>query len=660
MQFIQAIFAVVLSLPSVDTGAQILSVPLDSVPAVQTLPVFTSVEPGIDFPEYVIDGINATIRVQPANEALHQELRLTAGELDTSFIWMGEAKEFEVVLQNKGEVIIEGSWGKHRRLYNPIPIWMSIIPPLLAILLALLLREVLSAIFLGIFSGVAILGFYSDGIKGVLQGFFAVLDTHILGAVTDKDRLSVILFTTIIGGVVALVSKNGGMKGVVNLIARYANSARNAQFTTWLLGILIFFDDYANTLVVGNTMRPLTDKWKISREKLSYLVDSTAAPVAAIAFVTTWIGAELGYISDGIEQINTMGYSFGEGPYTVFLNSLQYAFYPIFTLLFMLFIIRSGRDFGPMYKAEVRARTTGKLVDHKAESAAAHAEEMSAYEPESHVRISSLNAIIPVSVIILGTIVGLLLSGWDSEVWVRSDIAFVRKMSITIGNANSYQALLWASLAALSAAIAISIGRRVLSLSAAMHAVVNGFKFMMHAILILILAWTLADITVLMHTADFLQQALADGLSPWMLPGLIFLLAGAVSFSTGSSWGTMAILYPLVLPLVWSVIQGTPEIGPDGIAIFYNSVACVLAGSVLGDHCSPISDTTILSSLASSCNHLDHVSTQMPYALLVGVVSVVAGTLPAALGVPFWITFPAGIAVLYLSVRFLGKKLPEN
>lgn len=640
--------------------AQVNVLPADTTSPAITPPVFSSVEPGVDFPEYVLRGITTSVRVQPKGEGIYQEMRLKAGTLDTSFVWKGEEKVFEFSLDGQSSVEMEGSWGKLQRAYNPIPLWMSVIPPLLAILLALLFREVLTALFLGIFSGLAILGFYSDGLTGIARNFFAVLDTHILGAIANEDRLSVILFTTIIGGVVALVSKNGGMKGVVNLIARYANSARNAQLTTWLLGVLIFFDDYANTLVVGNTMRPLTDRWKISREKLSYLVDSTAAPVAAIAFVTTWIGAELGYISNGVEQINAMGYSYNEGSYSIFLNSLQFAFYPLFTLLFMLFLIRSGRDFGPMYKAEYRARTTGKLVDHKVEAAASHSEEMSAYEPDSNVRISSLNAIIPVSIIILGTIIGLLISGWDSAEWARTDIGFIRKMSITIGNANSYQALLWASLAALVSAIAISTGRKVLTLSSTMHAVVNGFKFMMHAILILILAWTLADITGLMHTADFLQQALGDGVRPWMLPAFVFLLSAGVSFSTGSSWGTMAILYPLVLPLVWSVLQNNPEYSAEGLSIFYNAVACVLAGSVLGDHCSPISDTTILSSMASSCNHLDHVSTQMPYALFVGTVSIVTGTIPAALGLPFYLTFPLGITVMYLGVKLLGKKLPEN
>jgi Na+/H+ antiporter NhaC len=178
---------------------------------------------------------------------------------------------------------------------------------------------------------------------------------------------------------------------------------------------------------------------------------------------------------------------------------------------------------------------------------------------------------------------------------------------------------------------------------------------MMHAMLILILAWTLADITGMLHTADFLQIAIADDVAPWAVPALTFVLAGLVSFSTGSSWGTMAILYPIILPLTWSVCMtsGLPE--ADALMIFYNTVSCVLAGSVLGDHCSPISDTTILSSMSSSCNHIDHVNTQMPYALTVGVIAIGLGTVPAALGVPGWLCMIVGIAVLYFIVKYFGK-----
>jgi Na+/H+ antiporter NhaC len=609
---------------------------------------------------YLLKGISGEILVQfpegtevPFN--FKSSIQLLVGKEFQQFDWDGKPLQIPVKTDVKTQLKLDSDYFSVAKEINPIPLWMSIIPPILAILLALVFKEVLSSLLTGIFSGVAIVGFYADGFSGVIQSFFSIIDTHLLNALNDKDRLSVIVFTTVIGGVVALVSKNGGMMGVVNRIAKYANSAKNAQLTTWFLGIIIFFDDYANTLVVGNTMRPLTDRWKVSREKLSYLVDSTAAPVAAIAFVTTWIGAELGYIGDGLQQINEAGYAFDQGPYAVFLSSLQYAYYPIFTIVFMYILIVAKKDFGPMLKAERRARTTGQVSAHNADADQISVEEMAAYEPEPGTKQRSVFAVVPIAVVIFGTLAGLILSGYDAAVWSDESMGLTRKLSITIGNANSYKSLLWSSLGAIFTAVVMTVGFKVMSLSKTMHAVINGFKFMMHAMLILILAWTLADITGMLHTADFLQIAIADDVAPWAVPALTFVLAGLVSFSTGSSWGTMAILYPIILPLTWSVCMtsGLPE--ADALMIFYNTVSCVLAGSVLGDHCSPISDTTILSSMSSSCNHIDHVNTQMPYALTVGVIAIGLGTVPAALGVPGWLCMIVGIAVLYFIVKYFGK-----
>jgi Na+/H+ antiporter NhaC len=238
-------------------------------------------------------------------------------------------------------------------------------------------------------------------------------------------------------------------------------------------------------------------------------------------------------------------------------------------------------------------------------------------------------------------------------------MSFARKLSAIVGNSDSYVALLWASSLGLIVAVLTTVLTGQLNLGRSMNAVVNGFKFMMHAILILILAWTLADITDTMHTADFIQLALGDGVAPWLIPALTFIMAAVVSFSTGSSWGTMAILYPLILPLSWNVAMDGGYEHAEAMMIFYNTVSCVLAGSVLGDHCSPISDTTILSSLATNCHHIDHVRTQMPYSLTVGGVALLTGTIPGALGFPFWISFPVGLIILYLIIRYFGKETPE-
>jgi Na+/H+ antiporter NhaC len=442
------------------------------------------------------------------------------------------------------------------------------------------------------------------------------------------------------------------MQGIVDIISKYAKNARSGQLVTWLLGVLIFFDDYANTLVVGNTMRPVTDRLKISREKLSYLVDSTAAPVAAIAFVTTWIGAELGYIKDGVESIADLN----ESAYAIFFNSLQYSFYPILTLFFMLMLIWKAKDFGPMYKAEVRSRTSGKVSSENSISSEAVHEEVAALNPKVGVKIAWYNAAIPVLVIIIGTICGLIYTGWSSEIWNNNELDFAKKVSQIIGNANSYLALLWSSLTALAVAMFLTLSQRLLNLAETLESITKGFKTMLSAILILVMAWSLALVTEDLHTADFITKSLLSfNISPILIPAITFILAAIISFSTGSSWGTMAILYPLILPASWLVCKENNFDYDSSLEIFHNVVSCVLAGSVLGDHCSPISDTTILSSLASSCNHIDHVKTQLPYALTVGTVSVFLGTIPAAFGLSSFFLFPIALLILYLIVHFLGK-----
>jgi len=537
--------------------------------------------------------------------------------------------------------------------FTPIPLWLSIFPPLIAILMALFVREVYSALFVGILVGTFIIFFYRGQhfFEALFNGFFAVIDTYILDAMNDKSHLSIIIFSMMIGGMVGIITKNGGMTGIVNKLSKYATNARSGQMVTWVLGIMIFFDDYANSLVVGNTMRPVTDRLKVSREKLAYIVDSTAAPIASIAFVTTWIGAELSYIQDGIKNLGLP-----ETPYDVFLNSLQYSFYPILSIFFMLFIIWKRRDFGPMYPVEKRARLGQNNEDPNDNSTADFHKDA---EPEAGVQARWYNAFVPVMVIVTGTIVGLVITGIKATGWDES-LALGTNLTRVIGHADSFSALLWSSLAGVVVAIILSVSQRLLSLTKSIDAMLHGFKTMLTAVIILVLAWSIAMITQHLHTAEFISSSMIQfQLSPFLVPALTFLLAALVSFSTGSSWGTMAILYPLILPASWLICQ---EAGLDydtSIAIFHNVVSAVLAGSVLGDHCSPISDTTILSSLASSCNHISHVRTQMPYALTVGGTGILFGTIPAAYGVSSMVLIPLNILILFLIVHFFGKKHPK-
>jgi Na+/H+ antiporter NhaC len=524
---------------------------------------------------------------------------------------------------------------------GPMPLWMSILPPLVAIVMALLIKEVLSSLFVGVLTGTFLMALYAgqSPASALGGGVLRVVDTYIVGSLFDADHVKIIVFTLIIGGMVRVITANGGMQGVVNWLSRRAKGSRSGQLMTFLMDLCIFFDDYSNTLVVGNTMRPIADKLKVSREKLSYIVDSTSAPVVAVAFVTTWIGAELSYIQDGI---NVIGVDLPA--YSVFFRSLAYSFYPFLTLGFVLMIILSRRDFGPMLKAERKARmaSASDMETTVGESRPAH----------------GIDALIPLSVLVFGTIVGLIFTGYDASVWTNPTMGFFTKLSATIGDANSFQALLWASLLSLLTALAVTLFRGSLTFAKMMEEVVEGFKVMFNAVLILTMAWSIALLTKDMHTAEFVSQLLVQwSLSPVLVPGLTFLLAALIGFSTGTSWGTMAILYPLILPASWLLCQEQGMSVDATMPLFYNVVASVMAGAVMGDHCSPISDTTIMSSLATQCNHLQHVSTQMPYALTVGSVALFVGVLPTALGLPSWVAFLAGFGVLFLIIRLFGKKV---
>jgi Na+/H+ antiporter NhaC len=534
---------------------------------------------------------------------------------------------------------------------NPIPLWVSILPPLIAIVLALILKEVISSLFIGILSGTLVMSFYGGGMSGLVSGFFQTIDKYVLNALNDWSHIAVIVFSMMIAGVVSIISKNGGMLGVVNRLEPYARNPKSGQFVIWFMGILIFFDDYANTLVVGNTMRPVADRLKISRQKLAYLVDSTAAPVASIAFITTWIGAELGYIETGLGHIPELD----ESPYSVFLMSLQYAFYPIFTLAFMLMLIYKGKDFGPMFYAEKTARSGNNQSNESTIT-----ENDDEFTAKEGIKPRSFNAVIPIFIVIAGAIMGMWITGSNStpEVEILGQ-SFFRKLSVIIGNSDSFTALIWSSMAGIVAAVILTVSQKIMTLEETINSGIGGFKTMIPAMIILILAWALAGITEDMHTAVFLQGLWSDSLSPIFIPAVVFILSGMVAFSTGSSWGTMAILYPLLLPASYHVAIESGMGHDEAMVIFYNVVSVILAGAVFGDHCSPISDTTILSSLATSCNHLEHVKTQMPYAVTVGAVAILIGSIPAAMGISSFITFPLGLAVLYAIVQFAGKRVEE-
>jgi len=523
-----------------------------------------------------------------------------------------------------------------------IPGWLSLVPALLAIIVALVFRQVVPALVLGIWIGGALA--YGLSLTALWYGLLDTAAVHTLGALNDSGHLSVILFSLMIGGMVGIISKNGGTAGIVNAIVRWASSATRGQVTTGVLGVVIFFDDYANTLIVGNTMRPVTDRLRISREKLAYIVDSTAAPVATIALVTTWIGFEVGLIGESVARIE--GYD--ESAYSIFLNSIPYSFYPLLAVLFVFLVAATGRDFGPMLRAERRARTTGEVSRpgaHVGESP----EEAREREPKAGKPQRALNAIVPVLVLVLGTFVGIYVTGAQGS----EPDASLRDI---IGNGDSYTAMIWASLLAVVVALLMTLAQGILTLLEIVDAWYAGVRSMLLAIIILVLAWALSGVNETLHTGDYLVSTLGETLAPQLIPALVFVLSAFTAFATGSRWGVMGIMMPLAIPLTWAVMaaNGLTE-GVAQLHILYAAVAAVMAGAVWGDHCSPISDTTILSSLASGCDHIDHVRTQLPYAVLVGAVAVVVGTLPAGYGAPWWIVLPLAAVLLLLGLRYAGQ-----
>ena len=490
---------------------------------------------------------------------------------------------------------------------SDMPGWASILPPLLAIVLALVFRHVLVALVLGVWLGAFILADLSP-----VASFTRLLDTHLVGAMADRGHASILLFSLLLGGMLGLMTQSGGAKGLAGWASTDTRSRRRGQLTTWLLGLLVFFDDYANSLLVGASMRPVADRLRISREKLAFLVDATAAPVASLALISSWIGVEVGYIAD---QFGHLGIE--RDAYLTFIETIPFRFYPILMLLFVFWIGFRGRDFGPMRRAEERALVQGLVSRPGAQPASDFHDEA---VPDD-VKGRPMNAVVPVLVVVLVAALGIYLDG-RAKVLAEGLEPNLRAI---VGQASSSAAILWATGAGCLSAFGLSVWSGALSFGRSIDAWMGGMKSMLYAVVILVLAWALGGVCRDLGTAGFLIGAVGDWISPVWIPASVFMLAALVSFATGTSWGTMAILFPLVVPLAHQVAPGQET-------ILLGTVSSILAGSVWGDHCSPISDTTVLSSMATSCDHMDHVRTQLPYALFVGGVSISCAELPVAAG----------------------------
>lgn len=536
------------------------------------------------------------------------------------------------------------------------PGWLSLLPPIAAIALALLFREVVLSLFAGIWLGALILNWPNP-----ITATLASVEQFALGTLTgDPDHVSIIMFSLMLGGMVGVMSRSGGTYGIVDALKKYATTPRRGQFLAWLAGLVIFFDDYANTLIVGNTMRPVTDRLKVSREKLAFIVDSTAAPIAAIALVSTWIGFEISLIGDALKSaaertsdpaVQAQLLAGSENPFNVFLHSIPYLFYPILTVFFVLLVVLTRRDFGPMLAAEHRARSGGGVLRPGAIPAADTSGAV--LDPPDGARIRWYNAALPVLAVVVTAVIGLYTTG------VESLGEGPRGLREIIGGADPFRSLLWGSFIGSIFAIALAVGQRILTVGQAIEAWIGGLRAMLLAVVILVLAWALGDVTQALGTGPYLAGVLKDSLPLVILPVLVFVIAAATSFATGTSWGTMAILFPVVIPLAVAMGAGVGFAGGENYTILLGAISSIMAGSIFGDHCSPISDTTVMSSMATASDHIDHVRTQLPYAMVVALVAIAVGDIPTAFGLHPAFSLVLGIAILYGVLRLFGRTAME-
>lgn len=543
----------------------------------------------------------------------------------------------------------------------------TLLPPLLAIALAFATRSTVIPLFGGVWVGATMISWRDGGgLLSPLTGLVASIDRFVIrNAIYDPGgpwfsgsagewqsfNLSVIGFVFALVGMVTLTIRGGGMAGVAERFVVLANSARATRVTTWLMGLTIFFDDYANTLIVGGTMRPLTDRMRVSREKLAWIVDSTAAPVAGLSLLSTWVAYE---ISQFAPQLPPELFPGGENAgYAVFIQTLPYRFYCILTLFFVGAMSIMGRDYGPMLAAERRARSTGAVF--RPGSSPMSGDDESAHPVEGIPHRSHV-AIIPVAVTLLSVMVLFFLDARGVLGAAMPTVVSMDSLRTLLGAVENNTLMLFGGSAiGLAVAATLTIGEGLLTPGQAVKAAVSGTRSMLLAVTILVLAWAMSEVCGELGTRDYMT-AMAPHIPPLMLPAGLFVLGCLIAFATGSSWSTMGILLPIVVGLAAEVGAGT-SIGATGMVIV--TIGAVLDGSIFGDHCSPISDTTILSSTAAGSDHMDHVRTQAPYALTVCAVALLVGYLPAAAGVSAWILLLLGAAALLGIAQVFGRRLHD-
>lgn len=537
-------------------------------------------------------------------------------------------------------------------------IW-TLIPPVVAIVLAFITKDVVLSLFIGVFSGTFLINVMDSNVfYAFVKGFINIV-RRVVDSLADSWNAGIVLQVLCIGGVVALITKMGGTKAVALWLSKKAKTGVSAQISTWVMGLFVFFDDYANSLIVGPIMRPITDKFKVSREKLAFIIDATAAPVAGLAVISTWVGLEISLIKDGYGQIGVTNIN----AFGIFVETMPYRFYNLFMLFFIVCTAFMGREFAGMLKAERRARA-GEL--HSGNTSIDDVEDKT-LEPKENIKLQSSNAVVPLLVLILGAFVSFYFSGFsalEADASKAAEFALVQAAPLsfqafqsTFGAADASVALFQSALLATVVAIFMAVYRKILTVREAIETWGKGWKTMITTIIILLLAWSLSSVIKELGTSRYLVELLSQSTPKIVLPAAIFMLGSFISFSTGTSYGTMGILMPLAIPLASAVGMHSGLVGDALHAYMIVNISAVLTGAIFGDHCSPISDTTILSSMGAGCNHIDHVQTQMPYALTVCAISIFVGYFPVALGLSVWIVLPFGLLITALVVRFVGQRV---
>ncbi|MEW6237495.1 MAG: Na+/H+ antiporter NhaC family protein [Candidatus Omnitrophota bacterium] len=507
----------------------------------------------------------------------------------------------------------------------------SLVPPLVAIVLCIVMREAIFSLFMGIFVGALIIYSFSP-----LTAFYRSVDEIILSVFIQSDNAVILFFTVLMGGMVEILNQSRVSRDLVERIAARLRTRVRANLLIWLTGVVFFIDDYANALIVGNSYRKLADRLKISRAKLAYLVDTTSAPVTSLAFVSTWIGFEISVILKSLKAEGIEGYS----GYELFVYSIPYRFYPLLALLFCLYICAMSRDFGPMKRAERLAR-----IREPEETEASSKRPAAAWDPWNYA------ILLPIAVLLIAAFISLAVSGYQNGAvtdWVHPWQSVIALLS----NADPFRSILWATMIATLVSFAVHIGVFFESFRSVFTSWLEGCKGMFTICLILTLAWSIGDVCTRLKTGAYVASLLGQGFDPHFLPLLTFLFAAAISFATGTSFGTMSILMPVALPLAI-------HYGVSAHDILYGTIGSVLGGAIFGDHCSPLSDTTILSAGASGCSLTDHVNTQLPYALAVALISAGCLALVPIKGISPYSLLLIGAVILLGVVFAFGRKIPE-